>query len=340
MAETNLNQAEIKIDSEFENLVPPLTDEEYNQLECNIKEEGCREPLITWNGILIDGHNRYKICTEHNLPYVTVPKDFENRDNAKIWIINNQFGRRNLHQYNRVKLALKLEEIFASKAKENKQEAIQIARRENHRVLLHQNSDATEHLESNEYTPSKQRVVPVNTNKEIAKIAGVSHDTVARVRKIEEMATPELKEDLLTNKISINGAFNKIKPDKPYNGNPLTKSSGTPKKKALQEAEGSGIENIDKIISDMSPEKLSADYKRLYQENKCLQDKIQNLEADNKKLRRKNNSAEKEVGRLNYIIKELQGLESTNTSTYKTSVVSSENATEETPDLINNEGGQ
>ena len=86
----------LKIDPEFRDLIPPLTQEEYNQLEINIITEGCRDALVTWNGTIIDGHNRYKICTEHNIPFETANASFDNREEAINWIIDNQLGRRNI----------------------------------------------------------------------------------------------------------------------------------------------------------------------------------------------------------------------------------------------------
>lgn len=59
------------INDEIKSLIPPLTETEYSLLEQSILEEGCRDALITWNGTLLDGHNRYAICTKHNLPFKT-----------------------------------------------------------------------------------------------------------------------------------------------------------------------------------------------------------------------------------------------------------------------------
>jgi len=86
----------IIIDDEFKILLPRLDDETYRLLEENILEYGCRVPLILWNGILIDGYNRLQICTEHNIPFNTTDMEFDSREDALIWIIENQISRRNL----------------------------------------------------------------------------------------------------------------------------------------------------------------------------------------------------------------------------------------------------
>lgn len=87
----------LRIDPEFQALIPPLTPEELTQLEANLLAEGCRDPLVTWNGILIDGHNRYAICTKHTLPFHTVGREFADRDAVMDWMDANQLGRRNLN---------------------------------------------------------------------------------------------------------------------------------------------------------------------------------------------------------------------------------------------------
>jgi site-specific DNA-methyltransferase (adenine-specific) len=180
----------MKILQELESLIPSLSNEEFKQLERNILEEGIREPLITWNGILIDGHNRYRIAQEHDINYETIQKEFENVNRVKEWMIHNQFGRRNLSNYQRSVLALQLEDVFREKAKEN--------------------------YIQNVGRPSKSEQISapiksIQTRQEIAKVANVSHDTIAKVKKIEANATPEVKARLNTGQMSINEAYKEIK---------------------------------------------------------------------------------------------------------------------------------
>ena len=88
----------LKIDPEFQNQIPPLTDDEYKQLEENILKEGkLISPLIVWNNILVDGHNRYAILQKHpEIYFSTMPLPFESREEVLAWICKNQLGRRNL----------------------------------------------------------------------------------------------------------------------------------------------------------------------------------------------------------------------------------------------------
>ena len=105
------------IDEEFKSLIPALKDEEYNGLEQSILAEGCRDALVCWGDILIDGHNRYKICLEHNVSFDTVQKELADRNEALLWIIDNQLSRRNINAYERTRLALQKEPLIAVIAK-------------------------------------------------------------------------------------------------------------------------------------------------------------------------------------------------------------------------------
>ena len=88
----------IIIDAEFKALIPALAVEERKQLEANLIAEGCRDALVVWSGhgILLDGHNRFEICQQHNIHFETNELLLPDRDAVRSWIINNQFGRRNL----------------------------------------------------------------------------------------------------------------------------------------------------------------------------------------------------------------------------------------------------
>lgn len=183
----------MKIDKEFESLIPPLSSEEFQQLEENILRDGIRESLVIWdNGedwILIDGHNRYKIAQKHNLPYNHRRMTFKNREEAKEWIIKNQFGRRNLSAYDRSVLALKLKPMIA---KQQKQKQVDGGREK----------------------VQQKSVEPTTTQKELAQIAGVSHDTIHKVEAIEEKATDKTKQLVREGKLSINQAYNSVHPKK------------------------------------------------------------------------------------------------------------------------------
>ena len=185
----NRSEQVIVIREDFKKLIPALTVEEFKQLEANILSEGIRDPLVVWNGYLVDGHNRYTIATQHGLEYKTVSKEFKDGNAVKEWMILNQFGRRNLSNYQRSVLALQLEDVFSARAKQNQ------------KISEGKGIQISEDLK-------KTEVVAI---KEVAKVAKVSHDTIAKVKRIEAVATPEVKAQLSTGEMSINQAYQEIK---------------------------------------------------------------------------------------------------------------------------------
>ena len=202
-----IKKDEITIDLEFSKLIKPLTDEEYKQLEENCVKYGIQDTIKTWNNTIIDGHNRYEISKKHNLSYKTEPMTFADRDEAKQWIILNQFGRRNLSAYDRSLLALQLKPIVSEKAKEKQ-------------IRKPADSVPKKSWEQKESTKEEKKAQrkeqrKSETNHIIAKAAGVSEDTIRKVEVIEKKATPKTKELLRSNQISINQAYNSVHPKKP-----------------------------------------------------------------------------------------------------------------------------
>ena len=94
----NNENMKLQINPEFENMIPELTDDELSQLEENILAEGrIVNPIVVWNGVIVDGHNRYKIAQKHpHIQFTVHEKEFESEQEAQIWICSNQLGRRNL----------------------------------------------------------------------------------------------------------------------------------------------------------------------------------------------------------------------------------------------------
>lgn len=181
----------ITIDSEFKALIPPLTAEERAELERSLLADGCRDALVLWGDTLIDGHNRYEICTRHNIPFEVARKEFDSRQSAIEWMILNQFGRRNLPAHERARLALRLKPVIAEKAKENQGERTDILQ-------------------------ISAKSSPIDTRQEIAKVAGVSHDTIAKVEVIENKAPEPVVQASRKGEISVNSAYQvtKLEPEK------------------------------------------------------------------------------------------------------------------------------
>jgi hypothetical protein len=99
-SDSDLVNSDLKIiiDPEFKSLIPILSPEEKSQLENNLLAEGCRDPLVIWKGynILLDGHNRYEICLKNGLDYELIEIELPSREDAHLWMMRNQLGRRNL----------------------------------------------------------------------------------------------------------------------------------------------------------------------------------------------------------------------------------------------------
>lgn len=164
----------LEIKEEFKKLIPALTAEEFKQLEANCLEEGIREKIITWNGVIIDGHNRYEIATRWNLDYQTESKRFANENDVREWMINNQLGQRNLTKEQK--------DYLIGKRYENEKQRHGGAREQN---------------------------VPLKTSENIAKEVGVSHMQVKRneqfAQGVDKMSD-ELKQQVLQGNSNINKA--------------------------------------------------------------------------------------------------------------------------------------
>lgn len=94
---------QLRVDPEFRDKIPPLTEDEFKQLEQNILADGeIYEPIIVWNGTIVDGHNRYKIAQKHpEIPFKTREMNFPDKWAAFDWMYSKQLGRRNLSDENR-----------------------------------------------------------------------------------------------------------------------------------------------------------------------------------------------------------------------------------------------
>lgn len=160
------------IDPEFKTLIPPLTPDEFANLKESLERYGCRDALVVWNNILVDGHNRYTICMEQSIPFRTVKLErIDTYEQAMLWIINHQLGRRNVNDYDRAELVLKKKGLLAARAKE-KQDA-----------GTNQHSSLSTNLSKGS---------AIDTRRQLAQEAGISEGTLAKVEKIQEQAAPEV----------------------------------------------------------------------------------------------------------------------------------------------------
>lgn len=223
----------ITIDKEFESLIPPLSPDEFQQLEENCVKEGIRDALITWNGILVDGHNRFKIAAKHGLHWNEKRMEFADRDAVIAWICNNQLGRRNLHVLDREALMAKKREALERQAK--------------------QRQGTRTDLNIREKFPRSERPRDI-----IGKELGVSGRQVDKLHEINEKATPQTKQLVREGKLSINQAYNSVHEKRP-----------DPVKQARKEREEFKEKKQESVVSfkDVQIDKINQDIieKDLYQ---------------------------------------------------------------------------
>lgn len=170
----------LTIDQEFRKWLMPLRADEYELLEQSIIKEGCREALVVWGDILVDGHNRYSICTKHGVDFTTVHVNFSGRDEALDWIVRNQLSRRNVTSEQRDYLMGKL-------YKENKR-----------------------NVGENRYTSKGGQNEPSKTYDKIAQQFKVNESTVKRAEQfadavdiIADSCGEHIKKDILAREIPI-----------------------------------------------------------------------------------------------------------------------------------------
>lgn len=164
----------MNIDNDFKNLLPELTAEEYTGLERDIVKHGILSPIIVWNGVIVDGHNRYAIAQAHRFPDAAIPTKeiaFDGKAQAIEWIINNQKSRRNLTKSQLVAAWSKYEEEVAREAKERQATSTGGANPQ-----LRKNFNEAE---------------PIRTAAEVAAKIGVSEPTYRDMKLIAEKGTEE-----------------------------------------------------------------------------------------------------------------------------------------------------
>ena len=196
----------IVINEELQKYIDPLTPNEYAALERSLLAEGCRDALVLWGEVLIDGHNRYEICRKYDLPFKTVHNDsFKSLEDVLLWMIDNQLGRRSVSDFQRGMLALRKRDIIAARVKA---EAVP-AKSPAHAAGDVPDSDATAPDETQGGDApwhADDDTGRIKTREDIARTAGISSATIGQIDRIRKTAAPELVEAVRTGTISINAA--------------------------------------------------------------------------------------------------------------------------------------
>ena len=166
--------ADLKIDPDFRDLLPELDAETYTALEKDISANGMIDPIVIWNGFIADGHNRYSICKAHRVAEVEV-KELRKTTKSEVmqWIVDHQFGKRNLKKSEQVILLLKVEEQIAKEAEQRMKSGVK------------QNNP-----ESNLEQGSERKRAP-QTDEIMAKKAGVSKNTYRDMKTVVQKGSEE-----------------------------------------------------------------------------------------------------------------------------------------------------
>ncbi|MDF0605149.1 hypothetical protein HZU77_005695 [Neisseriaceae bacterium TC5R-5] len=180
----------IIVDAGLKAYIDPLSPEEYQALERSLLAEGCRDALVLWGEVLVDGHNRYSICQKHNLPFQTVQNTrFQSMEDVHLWMIDQHLGRRSLSDFQRGVLALRKKEIVGERQATEQEQQSSVA--------------APAAAEDNNPLPQPESL---NSREAIAKAARLSNNQLVLVEKIHKQAAPEVVAALKSGTISLNAA--------------------------------------------------------------------------------------------------------------------------------------
>jgi len=178
---------DIVVNEELKAYIDPLTPEEHEALERSILAEGCRDALVLWGDVLVDGHNRHGICSKHGLPFQTVQNTrFKSMEDVHLWMIDQHLGRRSISDFQRGVLALRKREIVAERRARNA--AVAAA------------------LPVAEAPPQAPDATALETREALAKAARLSSSQVVLIEKIQKQGAPELVAAVKAGTVSINAA--------------------------------------------------------------------------------------------------------------------------------------
>ena len=286
----------IIVKEELRAYIDPLTPEEHDALERSILSEGCRDALVLWGEVLVDGHNRYGICSKHNIPFQTVQNPrFQSMDDVHLWMIDQHLGRRSVSDFQRGVLALRKKEILTAR-QQAKVEATSSAPAQAMPV-------ETEAPWEGEADPKVAAALatlpapdPLASREAIARAARISSATVSQIEKIQKTAAPELVEAVKSGVISINAAA--AVASLPVEDQVAAVAGG---KKELQQAARQVRESKSRQRAATAPEagsdsaaeeQLARAEMSPQQELAALRDRVRELEAENAELRARLQSIE------------------------------------------------
>lgn len=179
---------------EMAQLLPPLTGEQLAALEADLLANGCYAPVIVNEDmVIIDGHNRQKLCQQHGIPYDMAVFSFADLLEAKRWALDTQKARRNLDKWELGKIALKLKPDIEARVRAN---------------MSAGGGDQKSEGAKSGLATLPNPIPPIDTRKELAESVGLGERTMGKVMQIEEYAPPAVKEALDSRDLSIHQGYN------------------------------------------------------------------------------------------------------------------------------------
>ena len=192
----------IVVNEELKAYIDPLTPEEHEALERSILTEGCRDALVLWGDVLVDGHNRYGICQKHGLPFQTVQNTrFKTIEDVHLWMIDQHLGRRSISDFLRGVLALRKKDIVD----ERRARALAETARPDDDAPFDADTPAAE-PSTDSGAAALPPPAPLSSREAIARAARLSSNQVVMIEKIQKQAAPELVAAVKSGVISINTA--------------------------------------------------------------------------------------------------------------------------------------
>ncbi|MEG0202126.1 MAG: plasmid replication/partition related protein [Comamonas sp.] len=199
---------ELQIDAGLKAYIDPLTADEHESLERSILAEGCRDALVLWNDLLIDGHNRYGICQKHGLPFNTIQAtQFKTMDDVHLWMIDQHLGRRSVSDFQRGVLALRKREIIASR-RAAAAAAVNAAKAEAGEPSAEApwEGDTDPVVAQALASVAKVPDEALDTREALARAARLSAGQVKMIETIQEKAAPEVVAAVKAGELSLNAA--------------------------------------------------------------------------------------------------------------------------------------
>ncbi|EHK64219.1 hypothetical protein [Achromobacter arsenitoxydans] len=194
---------EIRIDEGLRAYIDPLTEDEHAALERSLLAEGCRDALVLWGDLLVDGHNRYALCRKHNIPFQTIQNPrFKSMEDVHLWMIENHLGRRSVSDFQRGVLALRKKEILLSRVAPDDGSPPWDEDEAGSAPAASPAGDGSPAAEPAK--PSWSPAVP--SRQALARAARISSNTLGQIEKIQKTAAPELVRAVKDGAISINAA--------------------------------------------------------------------------------------------------------------------------------------